>query len=562
MKGRGGVKRRGAWLRFSCFSRPVGDSCDSEERRNAGSKVNYSTLGAKKAIFKGEQGPPGLSCDSPSRLEAYLGRGQQALHGASDSVLSQAAHTAATERRLKGLADDQVSCSSNAAPCSSSQVDSVASSDALPESGAASSFKSSSPIKAPHMESNTPQHPQKIDSALLQKGKEEGGALLVPGSSNEYQLHAAPATPSKLLNRISGPVTPPDDSETSKMHPHDATPTASDSDRSQDSILQLADRPTWASAISTSVSAPGYPNQLTATPFDSIFHPRHALIPSRSSHSLASVADSMFTEGSVKLEAIAPAPSNHTPIRTISITLSSITLDTLAHSVDGDAASFTSATGRPQPPYVQGKHQRSKTMPHMHLDSQDFLLLDDKSNAEDAVSVKSVHSQHTRRHTAIVLLSNSEDENEDENNEMESDGAGEEAAASSSSDPSVTSSMMSSRGSRSMRRRLSDVYEGHHIPLQKLRKQMGNPEDPPGDLLSLMARRVFSQQGIMSRVNSEGLISILDAQSSFNTPSNQDRQDSRVENSNSDWLETRISSLPRIRTQLGVSESAHSVGMV
>ncbi|KAL4528775.1 hypothetical protein Ndes2437A_g03316 [Nannochloris sp. 'desiccata'] len=460
------------------------------------------------------------------------GRGQQALHGASDSVLSQAAHTAATERRLKGLADDQVSCSSNAAPCSSSQVDSVASSDALPESGAASSFKSSSPIKAPHMESNTPQHPQKIDSALLQKGKEEGGALLVPGSSNEYQLHAAPATPSKLLNRISGPVTPPDDSETSKMHPHDATPTASDSDRSQDSILQLADRPTWASAISTSVSAPGYPNQLTATPFDSIFHPRHALIPSRSSHSLASVADSMFTEGSVKLEAIAPAPSNHTPIRTISITLSSITLDTLAHSVDGDAASFTSA------------YWTAST------------------TIQDAVSVKSVHSQHTRRHTAIVLLSNSEDENEDENNEMESDGAGEEAAASSSSDPSVTSSMMSSRGSRSMRRRLSDVYEGHHIPLQKLRKQMGNPEDPPGDLLSLMARRVFSQQGIMSRVNSEGLISILDAQSSFNTPSNQDRQDSRVENSNSDWLETRISSLPRIRTQLGVSESAHSVGMV
>jgi hypothetical protein len=75
-----------------------------------------------------------------------------------------------------------------------------------------------------------------------------------------------------------------------------------------------------------------------------------------------------------------------------------------------------------------------------------------------------------------------------------------------------------------------------------------------------MARRVFSQQGIMSRVDSEGLISILDAQSSFDTPSNQERQqDTRVENSNSAWFETRISSLPRIRTQLGVSERAKPV---
>ena len=84
--------------------------------------------------------------------------------------------------------------------------------------------------------------------------------------------------------------------------------------------------------------------------------------------------------------------------------------------------------------------------------------------------------------------------------------------------------------------------------------------DPPGDLLSLLARRVFSQQGIMSRVDSEGLISILDAQSSFNTPSNQERAEITNSNSNSnsnaDWLETRISSLPRIRTQVGVVGSS------
>jgi hypothetical protein len=402
------------------------------------------------------------------------------VHGASDSVLSQAAHTAAAERRLKGLSDDQVSCSNNTRPCSSSQVDSVASSDAPLESGAASSFETRSPIKAPHTESNRASSSQEIDSALTQKGKEEGKALFVPGYGSEYRLHAAPPTPSKLLNRISGPNTPPDDFEPSTIYLHDANSSALDSERSQDSILHLGDRSTLASAISSSVSAPGYPNQCTSSPFDNIFLSRHAMHPSRSSHSLVSVSESMFTEGSVKLEAIAPAPLHHTTLRTISITLSSINMDTLAHSVDDDTASFISAPGQPQPPQKQGKHQRSRTMPHLDTSSQDFLLLDNKSSAEDAVSVKSVHSQHTRRHTAIVLLSNSEDENEEEHEEQEDKtkelGGAEEVAASSSSDPSVTSSTMSSRGSRAMRRRLSEVYEGHHIPFQKIRKQMGNPE--------------------------------------------------------------------------------------
>lgn len=578
-------------MRFACFSRPVVDPCDSEERWNAGSSVSNRKLGAKKAICNGEQGPPGLLRDSPSRLEAYLGRGQQALHGASDSVLSQAAHTASSERRLKGLLDDQVSCSRNADPCTSSNVDSVALSDAPFGSAAASSFERSSSIEAPHAESSRPCLPQDTDSAMLQEGKEEGGAVFVPGSTSEYQRQAAPATPSKLLNRIFGPITPPDDYESPKMHPQDATPSASDSERSQGSSLHLADRSTSASAVKTSVSAPGYPNQLPPSPFDNLLPSRHLVHPSRSSHSLVSVAESMLTEGSVKLDAIAPAPLHHTPIKAISITLSSINLETWTPSIDGDALSFTSASGQPYPPQEQGKHQRSNTMPHLQNSSQDFLLSDDKSSAEDAISVKSVHSQHTRRHTAIVMLSNSDDENEEEkeDNRKESGGSAEEIVASSSSDLSVTSSIMGSRGGRNIRRRLSEVYEGHHIPLQKIRKQMGNPEgkqkqlkgrkraklkflmctfpdlyffiftDPPGDLLSLMARRVFSQQGIMSRVNSEGRISILDANSSFNTPSNQDIHNSRVENSNSDWLETRIASLPRIRTQIGVSGSADSV---
>ena len=60
-------------------------------------------------------------------------------------------------------------------------------------------------------------------------------------------------------------------------------------------------------------------------------------------------------------------------------------------------------------------------------------------------------------------------------------------------------------------RRLSGVYEGHHVRFEKLRQQMGDANSPPTDLLSLMARRVFSSQGVMvGRVNSDGQISMLD----------------------------------------------------
>ena len=464
MKGRDRGKRRAAWLRFSCFSHPTEqDSPDSDERYKTGSKIKNSKIRAKRAILKGEQGPPRLSRDSQTRLEAYLGKGQQGcVHGASDSVLSQAAHTAATERRLKGLLDDQVPCSGAAEPCQSSQVDSVvvgsSSGASAAKSSSSYSFEGCNSSEDAQMESKSLQNAQEEDNAQLSPTKQAAETVSVPSTTGDGQLHAAPATPSKPLNRVSGSISPPDDSETSKTSlVHDATPTASDSERSQDSVL-LAERPTSASAP-LHLSAPGYPNPLIPTPFDSIFANTRALHPSVSSHSLISAAESMFTEGSVKLEALAPAPSHHTAIRTIPITLSSTTLDAVAHSVDGDAVSVASTGQFPR----SQQHQRSKTMPHMHSNSQDFSLIDDKASVDGGASVKSTTS---RRHTAIVLLSTSEDENEEE--EEEPKGAGAAAVASSS--------VISSRGSRTMRRRLSEVYEGHHIPLQKLRKQMGNPE--------------------------------------------------------------------------------------
>jgi hypothetical protein len=75
-----------------------------------------------------------------------------------------------------------------------------------------------------------------------------------------------------------------------------------------------------------------------------------------------------------------------------------------------------------------------------------------------------------------------------------------------------------------------------------------------------MARRVFSQHGIMSRVNSEGLLSVLDAHSSFNTPSHQERLETQSHTQSHDWLlESRIMSLPRIRTQVAEKSKPDAV---
>ena len=486
MKGRGRARRRGAWL---CFFRPVGEtgSIEGDEAWQAGSKGNSSKLKVRKGIFRAEQGPPSLSRDSQSRLEAYLGRGQD-LHGASNSVLAQAAHSAAMERRLKGLSDDQIACSGNGATCTTWHLDSVVtgSSSAPLESGAASSFEGSSPIKASHIHLSTP-HEAGGDSAVGLKPTQGGDpvVLLVPGSSSEPQLHAAPGTPSKLLNRVSQSHSPPDDSETSKTHLQDATPT--NSDHSQDSLFQLAENSTSALSADATPAAPrivisSYTHQqsIVPTPLETTF-PRHALHPSRSSHSLTSAAESLsLTESStsIKLEVFAPAHVYHSPLRTIPITLSSCSgdhhTDISISSVDEDTVSlpFTVHQAQQQPQQQRLLHQRSKTMPHTHSNSQDF-----KHQDEDGLSIRSSHSHITRRHTAIVLLSNSDDENEDENEENEEIKASGPAAETGTSVPSVASSSAStrSRGNRTIRR-LSEVFEGHHIPLQKLRRQMGNPE--------------------------------------------------------------------------------------
>lgn len=69
-------------------------------------------------------------------------------------------------------------------------------------------------------------------------------------------------------------------------------------------------------------------------------------------------------------------------------------------------------------------------------------------------------------------------------------------------------------------RKLSNVCDGHHVRLAKLQSQMGDLKEPPADLLCLMARRVFAQQGpnaVSARVGSDGRLSQLIDHTSVST---------------------------------------------
>lgn len=50
-------------------------------------------------------------------------------------------------------------------------------------------------------------------------------------------------------------------------------------------------------------------------------------------------------------------------------------------------------------------------------------------------------------------------------------------------------------------RRLSSIYESHHVHLSKLQEQMGDSESPPEDLLELMARKIYSSHACISQMN-------------------------------------------------------------
>lgn len=188
------------------------------------------------------------------------------------------------------------------------------------------------------------------------------------------------------------------------------------------------------------------------------------------------------------------------------------------------------------------------------LKKTSYLGLNDGFDSNGNVIIGGKEKKVVRRHTAIVLMPSSSDDDEEQGcqdltmfgDEVESCTSNKCSPGNSNCSSSYTVKSISSDANiprrRSVQRRLSEVYQGHHVQLHKLRRQMGDTQEPPGDLLSLMARRVFSQRGVMARVDSEGMVSALfDTKSSFQTPpEQQESQSSRI----------GPNGLPRIRTRI------------
>ena len=129
-----------------------------------------------------------------------------------------------------------------------------------------------------------------------------------------------------------------------------------------------------------------------------------------------------------------------------------------------------------------------------------------------------------RRHTVLVLM------NQDSDDEDNDDASKEISLAGNVDDDTV-------KRSHSVQRKLSQVYDTHHVHLKKLREQMGDSNTPPKDLLALMARKVFVSQAMLDDDDD-----LLDG---INNCSDQ----SYTETSKSHDLEECSSRLPKIKTK-------------
>eukprot|EP00889_Picochlorum_renovo_P008845 jgi/Picre1/35875/NNA_003334.t1 len=127
-------------------------------------------------------------------------------------------------------------------------------------------------------------------------------------------------------------------------------------------------------------------------------------------------------------------------------------------------------------------------------------------------STQSENAFVNRRHTVLVLT-NEDDLEDDINETTEASVAGESNAG-------------------SVHRKLSNIYDHHHVHLSKLQEQMGDSSKPPEDLLELMARKVFTSHASLVDVE-ESAVEIEDS----------------VATSNSHDLSECSAKLPKIKTR-------------
>lgn len=465
MRKKGG--RKWGLPQFSCCARPTGISGGEEHWVPAPKAISGPQL-SQNGGFGAEQGRPELSRDSHDRLVAYLGHGQL-QQGVSGAVTAQTKHSAALEQRLNGLEIDDRSSST----------------DALANSVHLSTPSKGQSATSPHASLRaSSSRPSSFDSHVGRKSQGSGlyfhplegsqhsvTAVIAEDedfSTPQTQLLAAPGTPSPQQTPAAAGSPPDTSSPEAQKDRNMDSPQGSDRPRD---VLEFSDESgqTTGTMAHLGLRAPlqpvHSPIQEESKPSSIISKGRGEDLneTERSTHSKQSVKKSSAADLArlAEISHLSSHPSSESGLRSTS-RLSQFSSASIAESVEA----MPLRLGRSQTLPLQPRRSTAQQSEH-----EEIVYT---ASAAPAPAPPKVVKQLMRRHTAVILMHESDDEDEEER-----EGGGGTESGTAFTGGSISGTITSScriRQSKHLQRRLSGVYEGHHVQLQKLRKQMGNPE--------------------------------------------------------------------------------------
>ena len=439
--------------RFWCFSRPATLQNDEYVVK----QLSHTTSG----VSDGEQGHAVLDerRDSKERLAAYLGEGTHFQSGAS--VLAQAARTAARVRTLKGLAEDEGASSTT-----------IASSHSF---AASSSILSSSPPSRSDRETADDATSSSVEATVAGEEEEDEKES---GSSISSAAQLPPATTPLSPHLQLCDMSPPQQTPLAKENPAlETTPPASESPldvvmQSSDDSPLTAENPTKPPETTAKMALCEEitPDNAKMSPSDATVLPHH---PGQAGRWRAGVSAPLPETVRSPFSSIIPVyDAQSKTISNATSAIESVGMDASAAAATSSSSSAAAAKS-PLTTYL--------SLPHRSYSMHAFPL--ETSFSEGPTS------SLTRRHTALILLSNSDD---DSDNDGDDDDAvigvnlltnGEASSSSSSSlaanlslTRGASSSSLRSQQSRVLQRKLSGVCEGHHVRMNKLQDQIGNPD--------------------------------------------------------------------------------------
>ena len=480
--------------RFLCFARPAG-VLRGDEHWTAAPKPPSAPALTQEASFTPEleQGRPDLSRDSHDRLAAYFGE-RHLLRGGAGSILTQEELDATLERRLTG-GDGS---SSTDAQLNSDHQSLISRSQTPPHSSphARGGFSRGSSYDDIYMVFQ--QDYKELQTPSVCSSDTDSVTAVVAGGDTvdatpQSQLLAAPNTPSPQQAAGVAQSSPNSNSADAKKKQDVGTPQNSDRNRGDlhfsgkvasgrkhtkgTTIQKPPPMPMALLPRKGSIQETVYPGSVMFNTHTGVFTPSDSSVISMPSDGGESFTASIVPESG---ESEVPSPSaSYSSLDCSSVHRSIIHLSDISSS----ASMAGSTESRPR------RLSRSITMPirpRSTAQHEETTLA--RGSSVGSMAHPNEGENLMRRHTAVIIM-DTDDEEEEEEEIGEESGAVEVGTAIRGSDGSLIPTMRRIRRTKSAQQKLSEVYEGHHVQLQKLRKQMG---DTQGRALYFITRLLLS----------------------------------------------------------------------